>query len=145
LASPRLREAWPAWGRGKSDRFLTTHNLSEAERLCGLVAIVRAGKLAAWRSGSCAAARERRAGIHGKGFTRHWFKACFPGGSIRGLRNEHMEVELRPGSELSGIVAHLVGHGAQVEEVRRGKASLEEVFMDLVVDEQAAENTNSGN
>ena len=27
--------------------FLTTHNLTEAERVCGLVAVIRAGKLAA--------------------------------------------------------------------------------------------------
>ena len=129
--------------------FLTTHNLSEAERLCGLVAIVRSGKLVAFGSPSELRSRQggERAEIYGKGFSETLVQSLLSRPEIASavLRNTNLEVELRPGSELSGIVAHLVGHGAQVEEVRRGKASLEEVFMDLVVDGQAEEKNISGN
>jgi ABC-2 type transport system ATP-binding protein len=39
-------------------------------------------------------------------------------------------------AEVAPLVSLIVGHGAQVEEVRKGKASLEEAFLDLVVEDE---------
>jgi hypothetical protein len=39
---------------------------------------------------------------------------------------------LRPESEAAAVVSHLVSAGAQVEEVRKGQASLEDVFLTLM-------------
>lgn len=118
--------------------FLTTHNLSEAERLCGLVAIVREGKLVGL--GSPAELRSRQGGeraeVYGRGFTETLLANLQKRPDVRSasLVNSHLEIDLQPGSEFSTIVANLVAQGAQVEEIRRGKASLEEVFLDLVED-----------
>jgi ABC-2 type transport system ATP-binding protein len=123
--------------------FLTTHNLSEAERLCGLVAIVRAGKLVGLGSPAELRARQsgERAEIFGRGFSETLLAGLVKRADVRAanLRNAHLEIDLQPGSEFSAIVAYLVGQGAQVEEIRRGKASLEEVFLDLVEDTQDAQ------
>ncbi len=123
--------------------FLTTHNLSEAERLCELVGIVRAGKLVAL--GSPAELRRRQGGerveVIGQGFGESLLDSlrARPEVQAADLRNHHLEVELRPGQEFSGLVGFLVGNGAQIEEIRRGKASLEEVFLDLVVESEENE------
>jgi ABC-2 type transport system ATP-binding protein len=120
--------------------FLTTHNLSEAERLCGQVAIIRAGRLLA--AGDPRELRGRqsseRAEVYGRGFDETLLAGLRRRSEVHtaALRNAHLEIDLQPNAELSGLVAYLVGQGAQVEEVRRGKASLEDVFLELVEDEQ---------
>jgi hypothetical protein len=50
------------------------------------------------------------------------------------LVNQHLVVTVQPGAQFSGITALLVGGGAAVEDIRRGKASLEDAFLDLVED-----------
>ena len=50
------------------------------------------------------------------------------------LVNEHLLVTVQPGAQFSGITALLVGAGAAVEDIRRGKTSLEDAFLDLVED-----------
>jgi hypothetical protein len=45
-------------------------------------------------------------------------------------------IELRGESEMGPLVRMLVQAGAEVEEVRRGKASLEDVFLTLMEEEQ---------
>lgn len=118
--------------------FLTTHNLSEAERLCGLVAIIRAGKLVAFGSPDALRSRQKneRVEIYGRGLEHGllpWLDMHF-GVRQAGLVNGHLELEWPGDRELSSLVRALVERGVDVEEVRRNKASLEEVFLDLVVD-----------
>ena len=48
-----------------------------------------------------------------------------------------LHVDLRQTAEVAPLVGLLVGSGVEVEEVNRGQASLEEVFMTLVEEEEA--------
>jgi ABC-2 type transport system ATP-binding protein len=51
------------------------------------------------------------------------------------VRNQHLEIDLREEADTAPLISLLVGAGVQVEEVRRGKASLEEVFLTLMEEE----------
>ena len=51
------------------------------------------------------------------------------------LQNGHLEIALREETEAAPLVGLMVGAGVQVEEVRRGKVSLEEVFLTLMQEE----------
>jgi ABC-2 type transport system ATP-binding protein len=48
------------------------------------------------------------------------------------IENGHLIVKLRGAAKAAPIVAALVGAGVQIEEVRRGQASLEDVFLSLM-------------
>jgi ABC-2 type transport system ATP-binding protein len=50
-------------------------------------------------------------------------------------RNGRLVVDLRHAADTAPLVGLLVAAGVQVEEVRRGKASLEEVFLTLMEEE----------
>jgi hypothetical protein len=47
-------------------------------------------------------------------------------------QNSHLLIEMRGDAQVAPLVSLLVGTGAQVEEVNKDKASLEEVFLSLV-------------
>jgi hypothetical protein len=49
--------------------------------------------------------------------------------------NTHLTIELRGDSEIGPLVSLVVQSGGDVEEVRRGKASLEDVFLEMMSDE----------
>ena len=119
--------------------FLTTHNLTEAERLCGQVAVIRQGKLLAvghpdqLRAGSGRPQVE----IIGSGFSPSILAdvKARPEVADAKLVNGRLSVELRPASTTAALVSALVAAGAQVEEVRKGSASLEDVFLTLMDEE----------
>ena len=79
-----------------------------------------------------------RAEIAGRGFTEVVLGAVRGRPGLLGaeVRNGRLCLELRPGTELAPLVSALVGAGAEIEEVRKGKASLEEVFLTLMEEEQ---------
>ena len=52
------------------------------------------------------------------------------------VHNSHLSVDLREDVDSSHLVALAVAEGVQVQEVRRGKASLEEVFLTLMEEER---------
>lgn len=116
--------------------FLTTHNLTDAEKLCEQVAVIRAGKLLA--VGSPEALRARTGGmtaeIHGKNISPALVAQIKARPEVVDMRPEkdYFVVELRQGADLTPIVTQLVMGGAQIEEARKSKASLEEIFLDLV-------------
>ena len=116
--------------------FLTTHNMAEAERLCSQVAVIREGRLVAVGHPDKlrAQAGGPRVEIFGRGFTDSMLALlrARPDVAAVARRNGHLEVELQREMETAPLVTMLVRAGAQVEEVRRGKASLEEVFMTLM-------------
>lgn len=120
--------------------FLTTHNLAEAEKLCTQVGVIRQGKLLAVGSPDELRARTGgpRAEIVGHGFSEAILAQLRARPEIASaeLQNSHLSIELRGDAELAAIVSLLVSAGAQVEEVRRGKASLEEVFLTLMEEER---------
>lgn len=116
--------------------FLTTHNMAEAERLCSRVAVIRQGKLVA--VGHPDELRARASGprieIVGRSFGADAL------GQLRArpevvaaeAKNGRLTVDVRRDAEAAPLIRLLVAAGAQVEEVRRDKASLEEVFLSLM-------------
>ena len=126
--------------RQGSTIFLTTHNMAEAERLCQQVAVIRAGKLLA--VGTPDALRAHAGGprveIIGRGFSETALSLLRerPEVAAASVQNDHLTVDLRAETDTAPLVSLLVGAGVQVEEVRRGKASLEEVFLTLMEEEK---------
>jgi ABC-2 type transport system ATP-binding protein len=119
--------------------FLTTHNLTDAEKLCQQVAVIRTGKLLALGAPQELAQRDEstQAEIYGQGFTPTLLEQvrARPEVTSLGEVNNHLVLTVRQGTGLAPIVTQLVMGGAQLEEVRKNKASLEEVFLDLVDEE----------
>lgn len=122
--------------------FLTTHNLTEAEKLCGQVAVVRKGRLLA--VGHPDELRRRSSGsmpppatFVGRGFDAAAcaLLAARPEVAAVSVRDDQLDVQLKPNAEIAPLVALLVSAGAAIEEIRRPKASLEDLFLDLVDDE----------
>ncbi len=119
--------------------FLNTHNLTEAEKLCAQVGVIRQGKLV--MVGTPDELRARTGGpmaeIVGDGFTEPMLATLRerPEVAHAELHNSHLLLELRGVSKMGPLVSLLVHAGAEIEEVRRGKASLEEVFLTLMEEE----------
>lgn len=128
--------------------FLTTHNLTEAEQLCSLIGILRAGRLLALGRPDELRARTGHPEIEiiGAG----WNAAALA--RLRALpqvaditeQPHRLVVDLRTGGnvETAPIISVLVAEGAQVEEVRRGSASLEDAFLALMENHDATGHTN---
>jgi ABC-2 type transport system ATP-binding protein len=121
--------------------FLNTHNLAEAERLCGLVGVIRQGKLLAL--GNPDELRFKQGGaqaeIVGRGFTNDLLALLRerPEVASAELQNGHLLLGLRGESEVGPLVSLIVRNGGEVEEVRKGAASLEDVFLTLMEEEHA--------
>jgi ABC-2 type transport system ATP-binding protein len=119
--------------------FLTTHNLTEAEKLCTQVGVIRQGKLLT--VGNPDELRLRKGGpqaeIVGHGFNEQTLALLRERPEVADveLQNNHLTIELRGESEVGPLVSLLVHAGAEVEEVRKGKASLEDVFLTLMEEE----------
>lgn len=115
--------------------FITTHNMEEAEKLCGQVAVVQAGKLVA--QGTPDDLRAHAGNFHieitGRGFNNQVLESIrkIPEISRLESHNSHLTIDLAKDVDLSEIVSMLVANGVQVEEVQRTKASLEKVFLEL--------------
>jgi ABC-2 type transport system ATP-binding protein len=119
--------------------FLTTHNLAEAERLCGRVAVIRAGKLlAVGHPDQLRASGAPKAEIVGRGLGEEVLARlrARPEVAAAELRNGRLSIDLRGDVDLAPLVSLLVSAGVQIEEVRKGKASLEEVFITLMEEER---------
>jgi len=123
--------------------FLTTHNMIEAEKLCDRVAVIREGKLLA--TGQPDELRARTGGarveIRGRGFGQEILTLlrARPGVVSVEAQNGHLALELAHETGAAPLVSLLVRAGVQVEEVRHGKASLEETFMILMAQDPGQE------
>jgi ABC-2 type transport system ATP-binding protein len=119
--------------------FLTTHNLAEAERLCGRVAVIKGGRLlAVGHPDELRARSATRAEITGRGFTDATVALLRgrPGVVRADLQNGRMVVELSESADTAPLVALVVQSGGLVEEVRKDKGSLEDVFMTLMEEDR---------
>jgi ABC-2 type transport system ATP-binding protein len=120
--------------------FLTTHNMAEAEMLCSQVAVIREGELVA--IGHPDELRARAGGprleIMGRGFDDNVLNLlrAHPDVVAAEVQNEHMTIDLREGVDAAPLVNLVVNSGVQMEEVHRGRASLEEVFLTLMEEER---------
>jgi ABC-2 type transport system ATP-binding protein len=116
--------------------FLTTHNLAEAEKLCDGIGVIRGGRLIA--VGAPRELRERRGGrqveVVGRGFGVDLVAVLRAQAGVQGaeVKKDRLVVVLSDGVEVAPLVGILVRGGAEVEEVRKDSASLEEVFLTLM-------------
>jgi len=120
--------------------FLTTHNMAEAERLCSQVAVIREGKLMAIGHPDelRAQAGGPRLEIIGRGFDDNVLNLLRAHVDVAAaeVENERLTIDLREGVDAAPIVSLVVSAGIQVEEVHRGRPSLEEVFLTLMEEER---------
>jgi ABC-2 type transport system ATP-binding protein len=121
--------------------FLNTHNLSEAEKLCSLIGVVVKGRLV--RLGQPDELRREMGGTEVNitcsqmtDIALNQLRAI-PNVINACLENHHLVVQLRDGMEVGPLVNLLVQQGVTVEEVRRDSASLEDVFLTLVKEDQS--------
>lgn len=120
--------------------FLTTHNLGEAESLCGQLGVIRQGRLAAiGRPDELRSlATAPRVEISGRGFTEAALDAlrARPEVAAARLHDERLVIDLRSQTSVAPLVALLVQAGVEIEEVEKPKASLEAVFLTLMEEER---------
>lgn len=120
--------------------FLTTHNMAEAEKLCSRVAVINQGKLVAL--GHPDELRAQTGGLRlevmGRGFTDDVLQQLRTRAEVTSAEvcSGRLEIVLRAGNDTAPLVNLLVHAGVEVQEVRRGKASLEEVFVTLLEEKQ---------
>jgi ABC-2 type transport system ATP-binding protein len=119
--------------------FLTTHNLSEAERLCNQVAVIRQGRLVQVGNPDDLRLQQstNRVEIIGRGWTDAALTELQSKAEVTqaSLVNRHLTVDLKEGFDSAVLVPVLVKHGVQIDEIRKGKASLEDVFLTLMEEE----------
>ncbi len=120
--------------------FLNTHNLTEAEKLCAQVGVIRKGKLL--MVGNPADLRLSKGSPHleitGRGFTGQILALLRARPEVASVEQENgsLRIQLRDEAEASPLVSLIVKSGGEVEEVRRGESSLEDVFLTLMKENQ---------
>lgn len=119
--------------------FLNTHNLAEAEKLCAQVGVIREGKLITVGSPDELRMQQSspRVEIVGRGFNEQIAELLRQRPEVASviLQNNRLEIELRQESRNGQLVTAIVQAGGEVEEIHRGEASLEEVFLTLMKEE----------
>ncbi len=120
--------------------FLTTHNLAEAEKLCDQVAVIRKGKMLAVGAPDELKRRQgnKRVIVTGNGFSEQAITAvqAHPQVSSAHLEGDgRLMIELSDDIPTAPLVQLLVGAGVEIDEVSRDKASLEDIFLTLVEEE----------
>ncbi|NLE77766.1 MAG: ABC transporter ATP-binding protein [Chloroflexi bacterium] len=120
--------------------FLTTHNLAEAEKLCAQVAVIRQGRLLAVGSPAMLRGQTGAPQVHvvGRGFSDEVLALLRGRPEVLSAEamNGGLSLRLGSGAEAAPLVSLMVSAGAQVEEVRKGQASLEDVFLALMAEEE---------
>jgi ABC-2 type transport system ATP-binding protein len=116
--------------------FLTTHNLAEAEKLCGQVAVIRSGRLVAiGRPDELRSqARRDRMEITGVGLNDRvrGLMAADPAVESASLADGRLTLRIKDGADTPPLVATLIREGVAIDEVRKGGADLEEAFLALM-------------
>ncbi|MGA7671724.1 MAG: ABC transporter ATP-binding protein [Nitrolancea sp.] len=116
--------------------FLTTHNLPEAESLCDRVGVIRQGRLLAvdTPSGLRSHAGGRQVEVSGSGFNPDALSELRmrPEVASAESQNGNLIISLRGDDRIAPLVRLLVESGCDIEEVRKGTASLEAAFLALM-------------
>lgn len=120
--------------------FLTTHNLAEAEKMCDSLAVIREGKLLACGSPDMLRLSQPNHNIKitGRGFSEAALSAIRQRPEVIDVIQEdsHILVQLRDSTDTAPLVSLLVTNGVQIDEIQKGKASLEEAFLALMEEEK---------
>lgn len=143
VASAALRDDLKTLaGREGVTIFLTTHNLSEAEKLCGQVGVINHGQLLAVGSPEELRSRtsEPRLYLTGK-FPLQAIAQVKASDLVKKMeqQNDRLVLDLKDIRRSHEIVTLLVNSGAEIDEVQKERADLEEVFLSLVEEEKRAE------
>jgi ABC-2 type transport system ATP-binding protein len=120
--------------------FLTTHNLAEAEKLCGLIGVIRQGRLLAVDSpaGLRAQGSQPRLEIVGRGLGPGVLSLLRQRPEVRSaeIEDSRLMIELNGDTAAAPLVSLLVAAGVEVEEVNKQKESLESVFLTLMREDE---------
>ena len=120
--------------------FLTTHNMAEAERLCDEVAVIRDGRLVAvGEPGKLQQqATTPRAVIIARGITPEVAELAraHPGVLAVEVGEDQLSLKLEEGTDTAPLIRDLISAGMQIEEVVKERASLEDVFLRLMEEEE---------
>ncbi len=118
--------------------FLTTHDLDDAQRMCTLVGVMRAGRLMATGSLDDLNARYQSSDveIRGRGLRSPLVDAIRRYEGVVSVDGEHdgsrLRISLQSGVSVAPLVQLAVQQGAQIEEVRPEHTSLEDAFLAIV-------------
>jgi ABC-2 type transport system ATP-binding protein len=124
-----LLQAEAAQGRSI---LLNSHLLSEVERMCGRVAVLRSGRVVAQGRIEDLTASSTRYRLVATGVDEALMAAYRDsGGSIERV-NGHFDLMVRDLDHLNALVDRLRAAGARLQELSPVKSSLEDVFVGLV-------------
>jgi ABC-2 type transport system ATP-binding protein len=127
--------------------FLTTHNLTEAEKLCAKVGIIQQGKLLLTGHPNELRANmgKQQVEVIGRGFDRQIQKLLENEPTVTEvqMQNNRLLISLHSDAQVSQLVNLLVKAGCEIEYVHKNQASLEEVFLNLIRSEQQIINERS--
>jgi ABC-2 type transport system ATP-binding protein len=115
--------------------FLTTHNLTEAEKLCQKIGVIRQGKLlAVGHPDELRADGNPKIEIIGRGFSPKVIDSLQSQPLIAStqIEGDRLIITLHKQISTAPIVRMLVNAGVEIEEVRKNSISLEEVFLNLM-------------
>ncbi len=140
VAAAELRNDLAELSRGDGVTvFLTTHNLAEAEKLCDLVGVIANGRLKALGTPEQLRSQEKgkELTIRGRGFDGELLAQLQRRPDVVEVKTAIDGIKLRLESDapVAPIVREIILGGADVEEVVRGKGSLEDFFIELMEEE----------
>jgi ABC-2 type transport system ATP-binding protein len=144
VASSALREALSTLVAQEGVTiFLTTHNIAEAEKLCNQVGVINHGQLLAVGSPSDLRSKTSapRLYVTGNGITSQVLDDIRSNALVKRVQQQNgkLIMDLDELTRSHEIVTQLVGAGVQIDEVRKEKADLEDVFLQLVEEEKRGE------
>ena len=120
--------------------FLTTHNMAEAEKICAQIAVIRQGRLVALGAPDELRAKTGRPQVvvSGQGFTAQALNLLRqrPEIELVEIQNHQLVIQMHAAPDIPALIGLLAGEGVQVTEVRQGKASLEETYLQLMEEER---------
>jgi len=123
--------------------FLTTHNLNEAEKICGRVAVINKGKLIVVGHPDELRANSSNSSICiiGSGFNERVLSELRSKPEVINVQqtNGQVYLDLKENVKMSPLLSIMIRGGVEIDEVRREKASLEEAFLKLMEEEDNAE------
>ena len=119
--------------------FLNTHNLAEAEKLCAQVGVIRKGKLLALGNPDELRLREggHKIEIIGHGFDEKTLTLLRARPEVKQaeLRNGRLIMDVHGEGKIGPLVTLIVQSGAEIEDISRGRESLEDLFLTLMQEE----------
>lgn len=107
--------------------FFSSHNLDEVQRICNRIALIHQGKIKL--QGELSKLRRKTGGGRVVVETAEPLKEI---PDMPGLQEVNDRVLIFSNGDVSEIISALTQHGIKIEEVRREKASLEELYTAMV-------------